>query len=180
MKSSRQSSRCQRIRSISRMTLDVYLVQSLNRSRPPLGLGDDAAHQNKSPGKLPAKLNVLVPKGGGDRLRPDRSSVAACSTKYFEDEYAYISQSYYRGPFLRRPVQRSRVARFPALRPATTAKVLDRCRFVWPTCRCRAQGVPLSGTRTKAIWIAADAVGGALPFVVLGAVGCVAIFAMVS
>ena len=95
MKSSRRSSGCQRIRSISRMSLDVYVVQSLNRSRPLLDSGMTPPHQHNRPADSPqSSLSWL-----------SKAAVIGCAAmivfggglfaEAFADEYAYISQTYY-------------------------------------------------------------------------------------
>ena len=127
MKLSRQSSGCQRNPSISRMTRCVYLVQSLNRSRPFLDMGMTPSHQRSSPGRLPANLTVLVLEGGGDRAAPPWPSLPrACSPAYFEDEYAYIAQSYYADLFFAGRFNDLCLARIPRIRLATLAQVSDR------------------------------------------------------
>ena len=99
-------------------------------------------HQRNPPGRLPANLTVLVLEGGGDRLR--RASLVFGSGLFaasFEDEYAYISQSYYADLFFAGTFQRSRLARIPGLRPASAPQVSDRCRIsIWPSSPCPGPG----------------------------------------
>ena len=98
-------------------------MQSLNRSRPSLGHGDDAVPPTLLPGRLPANLTVLVLEGGGDRAAPPSSSSGSgLSAKSFEDEYAYISQSYYADLFFAGQFNDQPWLEFRRLRPAAPAQ----------------------------------------------------------
>ena len=95
MKLSRQSSGCQRNRSISRMSRCVYLVQSLNRSRPFSDMGMTPSHQRTRPADSPQTLRSWFWKAAAIACAALAVFASGLFADYFEDEYAYISQSYY-------------------------------------------------------------------------------------
>ena len=125
MKLSRRSGRCQRNPSISRMDRRVYLMQPLNRSTLLSDIGMTPALQHAPPAK-------------STRFRINRTWNAAiifCAAllifgsslraKYFEDEYAYITQSYYVDLVLHAAVQAPALARYAGDRPSATAEMPD-------------------------------------------------------
>ena len=164
---------------MSRCRLSRAVAKSL---KAPLGLGDDAAPPTLSPGRLPANLTVLVP--GRRRRSPAAAIVVFVSglfAKSFEDEYAYISQSYYADLFFAGHDSRTRLgSTFPAYDLPPLPKYLIGLAF--------RSGAAPHADRPRRRWDWYDHYGhfgtpltlcvARLPIIVVGALGCVAIFAL--
>ena len=178
MKLSRQSSGCQRNLSISRMTRCVYLVQSLNRSRPFLDMGMTPSHQRSCPADSPQTLRSRSWKVTAIACASLAVFASGLSATYFEDEYAYIAQSYYADLFFGGHFNNIAWLDFPAYDLPPLPKYLIGLSF-------RLARLPMP--RPGAAWAWYDHYGhfgtsltlaiARVPILFVGVLGCVAIFA---
>src|SRR5271155_2359933 len=95
MKLSRQSTGCQRNRTISRMTCCVYLVQSLNRARLLFDMGITPSDQRIHPADSPQPFRSWFWKATAIGCAALCVFAFSLSANSFADEDAYITQSYY-------------------------------------------------------------------------------------
>ena len=188
MKSSRRSSRCQRILSISRMSLDVYLVQSLNRSRPLLDSGMTPPLPHNRPANSPQSSRSWLLERRRRSLARFTMTVFGCglfAKAFVHDVFRGRVRLHFAELFRRHfsregRFQRSRLARFLGLRPATCCR---KYLIGFPRCVCRKphrcpdrQRTAASGTETTNRHFGAPAtlIVARIPIVVLGAIGCIA------
>ena len=89
------------------MCLDHAAAKSLNLS---LGHGDDAVATSSRPAESPQTILACIAKAAVDWLRRAVVFASGLSAKSFEDEYAYITQSYYAELFCNGELQPKLVA----------------------------------------------------------------------
>ncbi len=179
MKSSRQSSRCQRNPTISRMSCCVYLVQSLNRSRPFSTMGMTPSDQRARPADSPQTLRSRLWMAAAIACAALAVFASAWFAASFEDEYAYISQSYYADLFFAGRFNDRAWLDLPAYDlPPLPKYLIGLSHFDWPSSPCPTPGRRGPGTTITAISAARRRSGWpGCPSLFVGALGCVAIFA---
>jgi 4-amino-4-deoxy-L-arabinose transferase-like glycosyltransferase len=178
MKLSRQSTGCQRNRTISRMTCCVYLVQSLNRARLLFDMGITPSDQRIHPADSPQTFLSWLWKAAVIGCAALCVFALGLSAKRFADEDAYISQSYYADLFFAGDFQDPAWLEFPAYDLQPLPKYLIGLSLRW------AQ-LPMSAPRDAFDWYRNYKTFGTHPtllvarlsFIILGALGVVAIFA---
>jgi 4-amino-4-deoxy-L-arabinose transferase-like glycosyltransferase len=160
------------------MSCCVYLVQSLNRSRPFSTMGmtpsDQCAHPADSPQTLRSRLWIAA------AIACAGLAVFASGwfAPFFEDEYAYISQCYYADLFFAGRFNDRAWLDLPAIDLPPLPKYLIGLSF-------RLARIPMPNARAARAWY--DHYGhygtpralrvARLPILFVGAFGCVAIFA---
>ena len=177
MKLSRQSTGCQRNRTISRMTCCVYLVQSLNRARLLFDMGITPSDQRIHPADSPQTFLSWLWKAAVIGCAALCVFALGLSAKRFADEDAYISQSYYADLFFAGDFQDPAWLEFPAYDLQPLPKYLIGLSLRW------AQ-LPMSAPRDAFDWYRNYKTFGTyptlivarLPFIALGALGSIAIF----
>jgi 4-amino-4-deoxy-L-arabinose transferase-like glycosyltransferase len=178
MKLSRQSTGCQRNRTISRMTCCVYLVQSLNRARLLFDMGITPSDQRIHPADSPQTFLSWFWKAAAIGCAALCVFAFDLSAKFFEDEDAYITQSYYADLFLAGRVHDRAWLEFPAYDLQPLPKYLIGLSL-------RLAHLPVPAPRDAIDWYRSYKPFGTyptrivarLPFIGLGALGVVAIFA---
>ena len=126
MKLSRRSGRCQRNRAISRMSLCVYLMQPLNRSALLSDIGMTPALKHAPPAN---SARFRITRTWNAALIFCAALVVFASSLhalYFEDEYAYINQSYYADLFFTRQFNDPLWLDHAGDRSPAAAQVFDR------------------------------------------------------
>ncbi len=177
MKLSRQSGGCQRNRTISRMTLDDSSVQPLHRSRPLWNSGMTPSHQNERSADSPKLSISSICK-----------LVAICAallvfagglfSKSFVDEYAYITQSYYTDLMLEGRFNDKAWLEFYAYDLQPLPKYLIGLSLHLARMELPARGDAFNWyVNYKSVGDYRMLAVARLPFVILGAIGCAAIFA---
>ena len=160
------------------MTLNAYVVQSLNRSRPLLDSGMTPPHQRNRPADSPQSSLSWFRK----------AAVIGCAAmlvfgwglfaKAFEDEYAYISQSYYADLFYAGRFDDRAWLDFLGYDLQPLPKYLVGLSL-------RVANLPMPTAKDASEWYRSYKSFGALatliaarvPFVLLGVLGCVALLA---
>jgi 4-amino-4-deoxy-L-arabinose transferase-like glycosyltransferase len=178
MKLSRQSFGCQRNRSISRMTCCVYLVQSLNRARLLFNMGITPSDQRIHAADSPQTFRSWFWKAAAIGCAALCVFAFSLSAKRFEDEDAYISQSYYTDLFFSGRFHDHAWLEFPAYDLQPLPKYLIGFSL-------RLAHLPVPAPRNAADWYRSYKPFGTyptlivarIPFITLGAFGVVAIFA---
>ena len=163
------------------MSRIVYLVQSLNRSRPPSDSGMTPPLKRNRPADSPQSSLSWIYKGAAIGCRALDRGVrhGGLFGKFFEDEYAYISQSYFADFFFAGNFEDPAWLEFPAYDLPPLPKYLIGAAF-------RLAQLPMP--RPGAWWEWYDHYGhfgtpltlwvARLPIVFVGAIGCLAIFAL--
>ena len=177
MKLSRQSTGCQRNRTISRMTCCVYLVQSLNRARLLFDMGITPSDQCIHPADSPQTFLSWFWKAAAIGCAALCVFACSLSAPSFEDEYAYITQSYYADLFFAGRFDDRAWLEFPAYDLQPLPKYLIGFSL-------RLAQLPVPAPRNAIDWYRNYKPFGTypslivvrLPFIALGAVGVVAIF----
>jgi 4-amino-4-deoxy-L-arabinose transferase-like glycosyltransferase len=159
------------------MSRCVYLVQSLNRSRPFSHMGITLSHQRARPADSPQALRSWLVMAAAIACGALALFAGGLFTEFFEDEYAYISQTYYSDLFFAGRFHDPAWLEFPAYDLPPLPKYLIGLSL-------RLAHLPMPGPGAAWAWYNHYGHFGTpmtlwvarVPILLVGALGCVAIF----